>query len=259
MKPFKLYLLTGASIGALASPLLYTNAIAARRAPTPTSVVVVNTAAQPVPTAAQGTTTVAGTVNVGNTPTVNVGNLPGTTTVAGTVNVGNTVPAVQSGTWNVNASQSGAPWSVSVTGTPGVQVTNTPSTPVPTCVIEWRTPVTAILNYFFTDGLGGTGSLTPYVVPNGKRLFVKHVSGAATLFNSERIVGCVGTKDGSPFMEVPFTDRGTDNGTTYSVAGGPVDFEADSGSSVDFLLSRTVGTDVGAARIYVSGYLEPMP
>jgi hypothetical protein len=46
-------------------------------------VLVVNTPAQPVPTAAQGTTDVAGTINVGNTPNVNVTNSPN-------VNVANT-------------------------------------------------------------------------------------------------------------------------------------------------------------------------
>ena len=55
-------------------------------------VLVVNTPAQPVPTAAQGTTNVAGTVNVGNTPSVTVANTP-SVSIAGTptVMVGNTV------------------------------------------------------------------------------------------------------------------------------------------------------------------------
>ena len=44
---------------------------------------VVNGASQPVPTAAQGTTTVAGTVNVGNTPNVNVANTPTVTLSSG--------------------------------------------------------------------------------------------------------------------------------------------------------------------------------
>ena len=44
---------------------------------------VVNGTGQPVPTAAQGTTTVAGTVNVGNTPDVNVANTPTVTLSSG--------------------------------------------------------------------------------------------------------------------------------------------------------------------------------
>lgn len=44
---------------------------------------VVNGAGQPVPTVAQGTTTVAGTVNVGNTASVNVANTPTVTLSSG--------------------------------------------------------------------------------------------------------------------------------------------------------------------------------
>jgi len=44
---------------------------------------VVNGTGQPVPTAAQGTTTIAGTVNVGNTPSVNVANTPTVTLSSG--------------------------------------------------------------------------------------------------------------------------------------------------------------------------------
>ena len=44
---------------------------------------VVNGTGQPVPTAAQGTTTVAGTVNVGNMPSVNVANTPTVTLSSG--------------------------------------------------------------------------------------------------------------------------------------------------------------------------------
>jgi len=47
---------------------------------------VVNNSGQPVPTAAQGTTTVTGTVNVGNTPSVSVTNTPNVN-IANTPNV----------------------------------------------------------------------------------------------------------------------------------------------------------------------------
>src|SRR5215469_6273766 len=56
------------------------------------NVLVVNGAGHPVPTAAQGTTNVAGTVNVGNTPSVTVANTPSVSiTGTPTVMVGNTV------------------------------------------------------------------------------------------------------------------------------------------------------------------------
>ncbi|MBI1757110.1 MAG: hypothetical protein HYR64_08405, partial [Fimbriimonas ginsengisoli] len=186
MKPYKLYLLTGASIGALVAPALFTRA-EARRTPTPTSVVVVNGLAQPVPTAAQGTTTVGGTVNVGNTPsvsisgtpTVDVGNFPATTTVAGTVNVGNTpsvsisgtptvdvgnsVPAVQSGTWNVG-----------VNNLPAVQAVRGADNPA---LQPWQSGAMATLldGHFFTD------PFTVTTVPGGKRLVIQHVSAEGDL------------------------------------------------------------------------------
>jgi hypothetical protein len=53
-------------------------------APPPTNVLVINGAGQPVPTAAQGTTNVAGTVNVGNTPNVNIANTPTVNLASGT-------------------------------------------------------------------------------------------------------------------------------------------------------------------------------
>ena len=69
-------------------------AIAQGRPPAPApptqNVVVVNGTRQPVPTAAQGTTAVAGTVNVGNTPNVNVTNTPTVSLASGaSVNVVN--------------------------------------------------------------------------------------------------------------------------------------------------------------------------
>jgi hypothetical protein len=67
-----------------ACTLVAVPAIAQSKPGPPTqNVLVVNGAGQPVPTAAQGTTNVAGTVNIGNTPDVNIANTP-TITVANT-------------------------------------------------------------------------------------------------------------------------------------------------------------------------------
>ncbi len=60
-------------------------------APPTQNVLVVNGAGQPVPTASQGTTNVAGTVNIGNTPNVNVANTP-TVSLAGGASVNVTNP-----------------------------------------------------------------------------------------------------------------------------------------------------------------------
>jgi len=61
----------------------------------PQSVVVTNTTAQPVPTVAQGTTAVNGTVNIGNTPSVTLAGTPNVALAPGaSVNVTNPVNGV---------------------------------------------------------------------------------------------------------------------------------------------------------------------
>ena len=104
-----------------------------------TQVLVVNGTGSPVPTAPQGTTNVAGTVNVGNTPNVNVANTPN-------VNVANTP-------------------SVNVTNSPTVQLGNSPSSPIPTWALDepGRIPFVA---YFFQ-----------YLLRNRLRLHFSHSAG----------------------------------------------------------------------------------
>src|SRR5262249_47421510 len=86
------------------------------------NVKVVNSAAEPVPVTTQGTTTIAGTVNVGNPVTL----APGAT-IAGTVNVGNAVSLAPgtsvaiTGTPTVSLTQGS---SVNISGTPTVQLAN---------------------------------------------------------------------------------------------------------------------------------------
>jgi len=125
-------------------------------------VVVTNTTAQPVPTAAQGTTTVAGSVNVVNTPTVSVGNTP-------SVSVANT-PSV-----NVSSMPS-----VSVGSMPGVNITSVdPSVTVNAVNATARNIVRLAGGATLNDGnpygggnlqsINGNGT---YYVPAGKRLVI---------------------------------------------------------------------------------------
>jgi hypothetical protein len=107
---------------------------------------VVNTSSQPVPTTAQGTTTVTGDVNITNTPTV------------GITPSANTVQAQQSGTWNVGIN--GTPTvnlasgtSVGITGTPNVslvpgtsvQINNTTTNPIPVQNVGGPSSTTTLL------------------------------------------------------------------------------------------------------------------
>ena len=72
------------------------------KAPSPKPVVVVNDSSQPVPVQAQGTTNIAGSVSVTNTPSVNVANTP-------SVNIANTPTVTLSGNSQVSLSAGTAP------------------------------------------------------------------------------------------------------------------------------------------------------
>jgi hypothetical protein len=109
---------------------------------------VVNTTGQPVPTAAQGTTNVAGTVNIGNTPNVNVANTP-------SVNVTNTP-------------------TVSLAGGASVNVTNPldgQSNPTPLAVLEATQPYEDGCSMVFNGGSGATCNFQ--TIPSGKRLVIQ--------------------------------------------------------------------------------------
>ena len=99
-----------AAVGLISGVLLIASLATQAGAAQTTQVRVVNTPTEAVPVTAQGITQVAGTVSIGNTPTVNVGNLPATQQVAGTINVGN-LPATQqvAGTINVGNFPSSVP------------------------------------------------------------------------------------------------------------------------------------------------------
>lgn len=123
----------------------------------PKPVVVVNPPSAPVPTAAQGTTTVAGTVNVGNTPNVNVTNTPN-------VNITNT-PSV---------SLIGSP---TVTLAPGASttVTNTldgQNNPSPLAVLEAIQPYEDRCTAHPANG-GNTAGCNFNQIPDGTRLVVE--------------------------------------------------------------------------------------
>ena len=111
-------------------------------------VLVVNGSGQPIPTAAQGTTNVAGTVNIGNAPSVNVANTP-----------------------TVNLAAGG---SVGVTNPPDSQ-----NNPTPLAVLE------ATQTYYDSCGFdyigfssGDDGQCSFRAVPTGKRLVIQEFDAA---------------------------------------------------------------------------------
>jgi len=143
-----------------------------------TQVLVVNGTGSPVPTAPQGTTNVAGTVNVGNTPNVNVANTPN-------VNVANTP-------------------SVNVTNSPTVQLGNSPSSPIPTCALDepGRIPFVA----YSSNTCSGTGcDYTFPTVRAGHRVVLQHVSASLAFLapSPTALFAAVDGGFGAIFFNVP--------------------------------------------------------
>src|SRR5579871_5896917 len=128
-----------------------------RPAPAPPAqpVLVTNGTGQPVPTAAQGTTNVAGTVNIGNTPSVSVSNTP-------SVNVSNTPSVTVANTPTVNLA----------TGA-GVTVTNplNGQDPVPLATLEATQPYEDRCQAAFNGS--GRAVCSFQTIPPGKRLIIQ--------------------------------------------------------------------------------------
>jgi hypothetical protein len=125
-------------------------------APPTQPVLVTNGAGQPVPTTAQGTTTVAGTVNIGNTPSVSVANMP-------SVNVSNTP--------SVNVANTPA---VTLAGGASVAVTSPldgQGNPTQLAVLDAVQPYedTCIINF----AGGDQGFCSFQQIPSGKRLVIQ--------------------------------------------------------------------------------------
>lgn len=116
---------------------------------------VINTAAEPVPVIAQGTTNIAGNVSIANTPTVN---------------------SKQSGAWNVG-----------ITGTPTVEVGNEASNPVLTRDVDRPTAQPFQYVAIVTLGEGDGGQNTEIPVPSGKLLVIEQVSAFAIVSADQRL------------------------------------------------------------------------
>ena len=116
---------------------------------------IVNTPAEAVPVAVQGTTNVAGSVSISNTPTV-------------------------------NSKQSGA-WSVGIAGTPTVEVGNAAGNPVLTRDVDRPTAQPFQYEAVLTieDGIQGGNAAIP--VPSGKLLVIENVSAFGTAPAEQRI------------------------------------------------------------------------
>src|SRR5262245_42668398 len=133
MKNFKSYIFAAIGFAVL---VVLAGAVGSKASPPATAqdVKVVNTAASPVPTQAQGTTNIAGSVE-----------------------------AQQSGIWNVG-----------IAGTPTIQVGNSQAQPIPVLdtLQAAREPVMIELGYSLTP-FGNSLVSDEYILPSGKRLVVE--------------------------------------------------------------------------------------
>lgn len=254
-----------------------------------------NTAANPVPTAAVGTTTVAGAVTAsqGGAWHVTVDNLELPVTGA--------VAASQAGAWSVNvaggavaASQAG-PWSVAVdslppvalaagaafdvaslppvelTGTPSVNIANTPSvvvsgavtvangagSPVPVRIAPPAETRWQMMKLLdIPDGASGT-SVTCYAVPAGKRLVIEHVS--ATFYNNAAGASYVdvSTKVNLDFVNhhFPMSPPASGGGLTDSTTAHLTRLYADPATLVGCGAFRAGSSGAVSANVSLSGYL----
>jgi hypothetical protein len=282
MKTFRNYLRLAAAIGILSITLVLTTAdltplLSAVPAPV-AQVFVTNTSTDPVPTLAQGTTTVGGTVS-----------------------------AAQSGPWsvdingmpNVNAAQSGL-WSVGLTGTADVNVANSPdvgafqrgmwsvalSGPVsldrgapgtPLSVLDAGNPAKqpVQMDVFVTIPVNQTvASVGGPSVPMGKRLVIEHVSVTGSLPQGQKVACSVFVRDplsrngilvghGLPVSFLGTFGEGASPQPDVFQASQPIRLYADhtdlNPSTIGFQAERTASAGTAGFTFSFSGYLVDVP
>ena len=197
-------------------------------------VLVTNTASSPVPTAAQGTTQVGGTVGLASGTSVGVSSLPAVQIASGQ--------------------------SVGISGS--VSLSNTTNTPLPTVDqnVAKRVPVSATLAIMtFPDGqpfasVTNNGfDFNGYTVPAGYKLVIQYVFGNANLPVGERLTDVEET--------VPFTmpDRGPDYANiAETFNGGETVLKYIPANSTIFgSAARSSTSGVGRIELDFEGYLEP--
>jgi hypothetical protein len=162
------------------------------------NVVVVNGTGQPVPTAAQGTTNVAGTVNVGNTPNVTVANTPN-------VNVVNTPSVSIAGTPTVTLAPGG---STNVTNPLDGQ-----NNPNPLAVLEAIQPYEDGCGMSITSGISGNCNFQQ--IPAGKRLIIEEFDAKGFMDAGVKPIDLSVTVSGLLSHFFPATFMGTQGLTDY--------------------------------------------
>ncbi len=246
MKRAKNYFLVVAALATATLTVVLTDAgqVAAQAVKTQ-FVKVINTTDEPVPTLAQGTTNVAGTVGITGTPTVN---------------------AQQSGSWTVGIT--GTP-TVGLAGGSSILVDNNAANPVPVRDVDnpARQPFQAsgstVVNAGFDDSCR-FGLLTLTTVPAMKQLVIEDVSFWGGLPAGQRFLQVTvnNTAGGTPMRHyLPVALQATDISGTFDAfaASQPVRWYADPETDVFACFVRNATAGTGSAHWTISGYLVDVP
>lgn len=245
MTKFRHYLFAAVGLVILVGALVVSSPSTVNSAPpTPTTnVTVVNTADNPVPTVAQGTTSVAGNVSV--TGSVSVTNTPTVNLASGT-NVGiNNTPTVNLA--------SGA----------SVGINSTTTNPVFVRSVDdaVRQVFQQQFDFVVADGSYGQNAIMP--VPVGKRVVIEHVSAAGIDHGGHRLRYEVLTTQYVGAVQVQsqhfLVAESQGEGLAIWYASQPMHVYGDGGTTIVVDASRELNTGTADVSMTVSGYFVNVP
>jgi hypothetical protein len=198
------------------------------------SVVVVNGTGQPVPTAPQGTTNVAGTVNVGNTPNVNIANTP-TVSISGTPTVALS-PAGSTGVTNPLDNQ---------------------NNPHPLAVLEAFQPYEDGCGISISSSIGGSCTFQP--IPAGKRLVIEEFDAKGSMDSGVKPIDLGLDASGLVTHQFPATFMGTQGINDFFATHQPTRLYAY--PSWQPICGVVLSTNANAATYFcrISGFLVDLP
>ena len=228
MKELRRFVFPAFGFTVLVLVLMFAATTSSQAVPSDKDVRVVNTTAEPIPTAAQGITTIAGTVGVSNTVGVSVSNTP----------------------------------SVNVASIPAVQVGNTTANPVPVMNVG----ATSALQPFQTDSNAtqGPGSnvstITLATVPAGKTLVIEFVTATGQVPPGQHvelmeIISVAPPFGGASHQLLINPQPDAVIGDALFRSSQTVKIYAQSGSTVQSILRRSSSTGNATFGVSISGYL----
>src|SRR5262245_13197862 len=223
MKFIRSYFLTAIGVAIVAGSIVFSTSYSSN-AKVPDDVNVVNTSVNPVPTQAQGTTTVAGTVQ---------------------------------------AEQAGA-WSVGIAGTPTFSVGNDASSPVPVIDVENPAHQPFQFFATFSKTGGNFVSSNQIAVPAHKRLVIETITVQAFVPAGQKLLAQINMTGGGVFAQhnIILTPQGSFNFDLqdYFAATESVRLYADEGSAVPFNVTRSSSDgQFWGGQYTVSGYYVDVP